>query len=66
MLGGHKRLNECVSCLSVEGQSVAEGGQLRTLLQEGLLQPVASCMEVLLQRKQMDSRRLHIKEQVEV
>ncbi len=59
MLGGHKGLDERVCWLSVEGQSVTQRGQLRTFLQECLLQPVASCMEVLLHRKQISTETSH-------
>lgn len=43
-----KGLYEFVCSLSVEGQSVMEGQEIRTLLQECLLQTYTTSMEVLL------------------
>lgn len=50
-LGGlrlHEGLNEQVGGLRVEGQGVAQGLQVRALLQEGLLEAHAARVEVLL------------------
>lgn len=52
-LRGHEGLDERVGRLCVERQSVAQRRQLGALLQEGLLQPVASGVEVLLQNKEV-------------
>lgn len=50
VLRGDKGLDESVGALGVEGQGVAQRGQLGALLHEGLLQTVSSGVEVLLQR----------------
>lgn len=51
VLCGNKGLDQSVCWLCVEGQGIAQGGQLSTLLQEGLLQPISTCMEILLEDK---------------
>lgn len=50
VLRGDKGLDESVGALGVEGQGVAQRGQLGALLHKGLLQTVSSGVEVLLQR----------------
>lgn len=50
VLRGDEGLDESVGALRVEGQSVAQGGQLGALLHESLLQAVSSGVEVLLHR----------------
>lgn len=50
VLSCDKGLDECVGGLSVEGQSVTEGRQLGTFLQERLLQTVSSSVEILLRK----------------
>lgn len=54
MLGQDKFPNELVRCLGVEGQGIVQRLQVRTLLQEGLLQPHAASMEVLLCKNRDD------------
>lgn len=49
VLRGDEGLDESVGALGVEGEGVAQGGQLGALLHKGLLQPVPSSVEVLLQ-----------------
>lgn len=48
LLCHHKCLDEKVSCLRVQREGVTQRRQLGALLQERLLQPVATSMEVLL------------------
>lgn len=55
MLGGNKRLDEGIGALGVQREGVAQRGQLRTFLNKRLLQPIASCVEVLLGRKQANN-----------
>lgn len=56
VLRGHKGLDERVCRLRVERQGVAQRRQFGALLQKRLLQPVAACVEVLLNRKQIPSQ----------
>lgn len=50
VLRGDEGLDEGIGALGVERQSVAQRGQLGTLLHKGLLQAVPSSVEVLLHR----------------
>lgn len=52
VLGGNKRLDEGIGALGVQREGVTQRSQLRTFLNKRLLQPISSCMEVLLRRKQ--------------
>ena len=52
MLGQDELLDELVGGLGVERQRVAEGLQVRAFLQERLLQPHPSGVEVLLHHRQ--------------
>lgn len=54
----HERLNEQVGSLCVERQGVAQGLQIRALLQEGLLEAHTASVEVLLwaQNKKGEAR----------
>lgn len=54
VLGQDKFPDELVRCLGVEGQGIVQRLQVRTLLQEGLLQPHAASVEVLLWRNTGD------------
>lgn len=56
VLRGHEGLDERVCRLRVERQGVAQRRQFGALLQKRLLQPVAACVEVLLNRKQIPSQ----------
>lgn len=55
VLRGDEGLDERVGGLRVERQSVAEGGQLSALLQEGLLQAVSTRVKILLRQKDAES-----------
>lgn len=44
----NKCLDECISGLSVQTEGVFQGLQFWTLVEEGFLETVASCMEVQL------------------
>lgn len=44
----NKGLNEFIGGLRVQGEGVVQRQQVRALLQEGLLQAHAACVEVLL------------------
>lgn len=65
MLRGHEGLDERVRRLRVERQSVAQRRQLGALLQECLLQPIAACMEVLLETGN-ESARTRQEEQLRI
>lgn len=54
MLGQDKFPDELVCCLGVEGQGIVQRLQVGTLLQEGLLQPHAASVEVLLCKNRDD------------
>lgn len=55
VLGGNKRLDEGIGALGVQREGVTQRSQLRTFLHKRLLQPISSCMEVLLGRKQANN-----------
>lgn len=55
VLCGDKCLDQSISALGVEGESVTQRGQFRTFLNKRLLQPVSSCMEVLLKERKQES-----------
>lgn len=48
VLCGNKCLDKNIGALRVEGEGVTQSSQFRTFLDKRLLQPVSSCMEVLL------------------
>ena len=51
VLRGDESLDERIGALGVERQGVTQRRQLRTLLDERLLQPVSSRVEILLRGK---------------
>lgn len=51
VLCGNKCLDKNIGALRVEGEGVTQSSQFRTFLNKRLLQPVSSCMEVLLKEK---------------
>lgn len=54
----HECLDEQVSGLRIEGQGIAQGLQVWTLLQEGFLEAHATCVEVLLWGRKYGKLRL--------
>lgn len=55
VLCGDKCLDQSISALGVKGESVTQRSQFRTFLDKRLLQPVSSCMEVLLRERKQES-----------
>lgn len=55
VLCGDKCLDQSISALGVEGESVTQRSQFRTFLDKRLLQAVSSCMEVLLKERKQES-----------
>lgn len=55
VLGGNKRLDEGIGALGVQREGVTQRGQLGTFLDERLLQPISTCVEVLLGSKQANN-----------
>lgn len=53
VLCGDKGLDESISALGVEGEGVTQRCQFRTFLDERLLQPISSCVEILLKGKEV-------------
>lgn len=52
VLCGDKGLDESIGALGVEGEGVTQRGQFRTFLDERLLQPISSRVEILLKGKE--------------
>lgn len=50
-LGAYIFLDQGICRLSVKAESIFERFHIGALLEEGFLQPVSSCMEILLQKE---------------